>query len=71
MGIPINENKMVSRLNNHPIVIVPLWEGAPTSDGDRWTVDLCNHLLNDLDSLMKPYSNIFESQLGSLSSSSV
>ena len=71
MGIPIDENKVVGRLDSHPIVTIPLWEGAPTSDEDEWTVDLCNHLLNDLDSLMKPYSNIFESQLGSLSSSSV
>ena len=51
MGIPIDENKMVGRLNSHPIVIVPLWEGAPTSDSDEWTVDLCNYLLNDLGEL--------------------
>ena len=51
MGIPIDENKMVGRQNSHPIVIVPLWEGAPTSDRDKWTVDLCNHLLNDLGEL--------------------
>ena len=47
----IDENKVVSRLNSHPIVTVPLWEGAPTSDRDKWTVDLINHLLNDLGEL--------------------
>ena len=52
MGMSIDENKVVSRLNNHPIVTVPLWEGAPTSDRDEWTVDLCNHLLNDLGELV-------------------
>ena len=52
MGISIDENKVVGRLNNHPIVTVPLWEGAPTSDRDEWTVDLCNHLLNDLGELV-------------------
>ena len=51
MGIPINENKMVSRLNSHPIITIPLWEGAPTSDRDKWIVDLSNHLLNDLGEL--------------------
>ena len=48
VGIPNDENKVVGRLNSHPIVIVPLWEGAPTSDRYKCTVNLCNHLLNDL-----------------------
>ena len=48
MGVAIDENKMVGRLNSHPIITVPLWEGAPTSDRHKRTVDLCNHLLNDL-----------------------
>ena len=51
VGMSIDENKVVSRLNSHPIVTVPLWEGAPTSDRDKWTVDLINHLLNDLGEL--------------------
>ena len=48
MGISIDEDQMVGRLNIHPIITVPLWEGAPTSDGHKRTVDLNNHLLNDL-----------------------
>ena len=52
MGISIDENKVVGRLNGHPIVTIPLWEGAPTSDRDERTVDLCNHLLNDLRELL-------------------
>ena len=52
MGIPIDENKVVGKLNNHPIVTVPLWDGAPTSNRDVWTVDLCNDLLNDLGELV-------------------
>ena len=51
MGISIDKNKMVGRLNSHPIVTIPLWEGAPTSDRDKWIVDLCNHLLDDLGEL--------------------
>ena len=48
MGVPINENKMVGKLNSHLIITVPLWEGAPTSDRHKRTAGLCNHLLNDL-----------------------
>ena len=51
MGIVINKDKVVSKLYSHPIVVVPLWEGAPTSDRDEWTVDLCDHMLNDLGEL--------------------
>ena len=47
MGIPIDENKVLGRLNSHPIVTVPLWEGAPISDRYKRTVDLCDCLLND------------------------
>ena len=39
MGVPIDEYKMVYRLDNHPIVIVPLWESTPASDGDKRTFD--------------------------------
>ena len=48
MGVTIDENKMVVRLDIHPIFTVPLWEGAPTSDRYKKTVDLCDRLLNDL-----------------------
>ena len=48
MVITIDENKMVGRMNSHPIITVPLWEGASTSYEHKRTVDLCNHLLNDL-----------------------
>ena len=48
MGVTIDKNKMVGRLNSHPIVTIPLWESAPTSDGYKRTVDLGDHLLNDL-----------------------
>ena len=59
---------MVGRLNSHPIVIVPLWEGAPTSDSEEWTVDLCNYLLNDLGelaNLIYLYIYIVETETGS------
>ena len=48
MGVTIDENKMVGRLDIHPIFTVPLWEGALTSDRYKRTVDLCDRLLNDL-----------------------
>ena len=48
MGVTIDEDKMVGRQNIHPIITVPLWEGAPTSDEHKRTVDLCDRLLNDL-----------------------
>ena len=37
MGVPIDEYKMLCRLDNHPIVNVPLWESTPASDGDKRT----------------------------------
>ena len=52
MVITIDKNKMVGRMNSHPIITVPLWEGAPTSYGHKRTVDLCDHLLNDLRELV-------------------
>ena len=48
MGVPVDEYKVMSRLDRHPIVTVPPWESAPTSDGDKRTFDLCNNLLNYL-----------------------
>ena len=33
MGVPINKNKVVGRVNRHPIVTVPLWKSTPASDG--------------------------------------
>ena len=52
MGVPIDEYKVMGRLDNHPIVFVPLWESAPASDGDKWTFDLCNNLLYYLGELI-------------------
>ena len=52
MSVPVDEYKVVSKLDNHPIVIVPLWESAPVSDGDKWTFDFCNNLLNYLGKLV-------------------
>ena len=40
MGVPIDEYKMDRRLDIHPIVNVPLWEGTPASDGNKRTFDL-------------------------------
>ena len=51
MSISIDKDKMLSRLNNHPVVIVPLWDYAPAPDRYKWTIDLCDHLLNDLGEL--------------------
>ena len=51
MGVPIDEYKVVRRLDNHPIVTVPLWESTPASDGDKWTFDLCDNLLDYLGEL--------------------
>ena len=48
MGVPVDEYKVVSRLDCHPIVTVPLWESAPASDGYKRTFDLCNNLLDYL-----------------------
>ena len=45
MSVPIDEYKVVSRLDNHPIVTIPLWKSTPASDGDKWTFDLCNNQL--------------------------
>ena len=52
MGVPIDKYKMVSRLDNHPIVSVPLWESAPASDGDKWTLDFGDNLTDDLRELV-------------------
>ena len=51
MSVPIDECQVLSRLDIHPIVTVPLWESALASDGDKWTFDFCNNLLNDLGKL--------------------
>ena len=51
MGVPANEYKVVSRLDHYQIVTVPLWESALTSDGNKWTFDLYNNLLNYLEKL--------------------
>ena len=51
MGVPINKNKVVGRLNSHPIVNVPLREGTPASDGYKGTFDLPDHLLDYLGEL--------------------
>ena len=51
MGVPINKNKVVGRLNSHPIVVVPSWESALASDGHERTFDLPDHLLDYLGEL--------------------
>ena len=48
MGVSIDENKMVGWLDIHPIITVPLWESAPTSDCHKRAVGFGNCLLNDL-----------------------
>ena len=48
VGVPINKNKVVGRLNSHPIVAVPLWESTPASDGYKRTSDFPDHLLDYL-----------------------
>ena len=52
MSVPVDEYKMVSRLDRHPVVTVPLWDSAPAFDGDKRTFDLCNNLLNYLGELV-------------------
>ena len=51
MSIPIDEYKVVGRLNSHPIATVPLWESTPASDGYKGTLDLPDHLLDYLGEL--------------------
>ena len=51
MGVSINENKVVGRVNRHPIVTVPLWKSTPASDGHKGTFNLPNHLLDYLGKL--------------------
>ena len=51
MSVPIDEYKVVSRLDKHPIVTIPLWESAPASDGDKLAFDFRNNLLNYLGEL--------------------
>ena len=48
MGVPIDEYKMVRRLDNHPIVFIPLWESTPASNRDKWTLDFGDNLSDDL-----------------------
>ena len=48
MSVPVDEYKVVGRLNSHPIVTVPLWESALASDGYKRTFDLCYNLLDYL-----------------------
>ena len=39
VGVPVDEYKMVRRLDIHPIVSVPVGESTPASDRDKWTFD--------------------------------
>ena len=52
VGVTINENKVSGRGDRHPIITIPLWEGAPASDGYKWTSDLLDNLLDDLRELV-------------------
>ena len=51
MGVPINKNKVVGRLDSHPIVNTPLWESAPAPDCYKRTSDFPDHLLDYLGEL--------------------
>ena len=51
MGVPINKNKVVGRLNSHPIVNIPLWESAPAPDCYKRISNFPDHLLDYLGEL--------------------
>ena len=51
MSISINQNKVVGRLNRHPVAAIPLRESTPASYGYKRTSDLSDHLLDYLGEL--------------------
>ena len=48
MGEPIDEYEMLGRLNILPIISFSFWQGAPTFDGNKRTIDLLNSPLDNM-----------------------